>query len=97
MVDPIYVLRAFEMGADGVLVAGCQHTDCHFIDGPVRCDEMSHKLKGVLHILSLEDRFKREMVSTSEGIRYTRIIEDMVNHLKELGPSPLRKETAACP
>ena len=29
MVDPIYVLKAFEGGADGVLVAGCRPGDCH--------------------------------------------------------------------
>lgn len=97
MVDPIYVLKAFETGADGVLVAGCHYTDCHYIDGPVRCDEMCDKLKGILHILGLEERFRREMISTSEGILYTRIIEEMVDHLKKLGPSPFRKETAACP
>lgn len=97
MVDPIYILRAFETGADGVLVAGCNYTDCHFITGATRCDEMSSKIKGVLRILGLEDRFRREMISTSEGILYTRVIEEMVNNLKELGPSPLRKEITACP
>jgi len=97
MVDPIYILRAFELGADGVLVAGCNHTDCHFIDGAIRCDEMCNKLRGTLRILGLEDRFRREMISTSEGILYTRIIEDMVRHLKELGPSPLKKESTVCP
>jgi coenzyme F420-reducing hydrogenase delta subunit len=56
---------------------------------------MSDKLRGILRILGLEDRFRREMISTSEGILYTRIIEEMVSHLKKLGPSPLRKESSA--
>jgi F420-non-reducing hydrogenase iron-sulfur subunit len=90
MVDPIYVLKAFEGGADGVLVAGCKYTDCHYIDGPVKCDAMVEKLRRVLHILGLEDRFRREMISTSEGVIYTRVIEEMVEHLKKLGPSPLK-------
>jgi len=90
MVDPIYVLKAFEAGADGVLVAGCKYTDCHYIDGPVKCDAMVEKLRRVLHVLGLEDRFRREMISTSEGVIYARVIEEMVEQLKKLGPSPLK-------
>jgi F420-non-reducing hydrogenase iron-sulfur subunit len=90
MVDPVYVLKAFEGGADGVLVAGCKYTDCHYIDGPVKCDAMVEKLRRVLHVLGLEDRFRREMISTSEGVIYAQIIEEMVEQLKKLGPSPLK-------
>ncbi len=32
-VDPSFILKAFEDGADGVLVAGCHPGDCHYIDG----------------------------------------------------------------
>jgi F420-non-reducing hydrogenase iron-sulfur subunit len=67
MVDPIYVLKAFEMGADGVLVAGCHEMDCHYLNGPLKCDAMFEKLKRVVNMLGLEDeRLRREMISTSE-------------------------------
>lgn len=96
MVDPIYVLKAFEGGADGVLIAGCHHADCHYINGPVKCDEMFSKLKRMVHMLGLEEeRLRREMISTAEGTVYARVIEEMVTGLKKLGPSPFRKETAA--
>ncbi|PIY25655.1 MAG: hydrogenase iron-sulfur subunit, partial [Deltaproteobacteria bacterium CG_4_10_14_3_um_filter_51_14] len=32
-VSPHHVLHAFQMGADGVLVAGCHIGDCHYIKG----------------------------------------------------------------
>jgi len=93
MVDPIYVLRAFEGGADGVLVAGCHLVDCHYLNGPIKCDEMFGKLKRVVHTLGLEDeRLRREMISTSEGVIFAQVIEEMVAQLKKIGPSPLRKE-----
>lgn len=96
MVDPEYVLKAFEGGADGVLVAGCKYTDCHYIDGPVKCDTMFARLKKMLHILGLADeRLRREMISTSEGIIYTRVIEEMVEQLKKLGPSPFKAKMEA--
>ena len=32
-ITPVFLLRAFEKGADGVYVAGCLEGDCHFIQG----------------------------------------------------------------
>ena len=93
MVDPEYIFRAFEGGADGVLVAGCRYTDCHYIDGPVKCDAMFERVKKLVNIVGLEDsRLRREMISTSEGTIYARVIEEMVQDLKKLGPSPLKKQ-----
>jgi len=96
MVNPIYVLKAFEGGADGVLVAGCHLADCHYIDGPVKCDATVDKLRKVLHVLGLEDeRLRREMVAASEGVLFARIIKEMVEQLKKLGPSPFKAKTEA--
>jgi F420-non-reducing hydrogenase iron-sulfur subunit len=91
MINPDYVLRAFERGADGVIVAGCKYTDCHYIDGPVKCDAMFAKLKRLVHILGLEDeRLRREMISTSEGTVFARVVGEFVEQLKRLGPSPFK-------
>ena len=99
MINPDYILRAFEKGADGVIVSGCHYTDCHYIDGPVKCDAMVDKLRKVLHVLGLEDeRLRREMISTSEGTVFARVVKEFVDQLKKLGPSPfssLRKEKVA--
>jgi len=35
-VDVRHLLEAFEMGADGVYVAGCMEGDCHFLKGNFR-------------------------------------------------------------
>ena len=32
-VDPLFVLKAYLNGADGVLVAGCHPGDCHYQEG----------------------------------------------------------------
>ena len=92
MVDPIYALRAFEGGADGVLIAGCHQVDCHYLNGPIKCDAMFERLRGVVHTLGLEEeRLRREMISASEGVVFARVIEEMVDQLKKLGPSPFKK------
>jgi F420-non-reducing hydrogenase iron-sulfur subunit len=91
MVDPIYVLKAFEKGADGVLVAGCHEVDCHYLNGPLKCDAMFAKLRRLVNTLGLEDeRLRREMISTSESPIFAQVIGQMVQQLKKLGPSPLR-------
>jgi F420-non-reducing hydrogenase iron-sulfur subunit len=96
MVSPIYILKAFEGGADGVLVAGCHHSDCHYIDGPVKCDATVDKLRKVLHVLGLEDeRLRRELVAASEGVVFARIIKEMVEQLKKIGPSPFKVKMEA--
>ena len=35
-VDPMHILKAFQEGADGVLIAGCHPGDCHYINGNYR-------------------------------------------------------------
>ncbi len=32
-VDPLFVVKAFQAGADGVMVLGCHPGDCHYRDG----------------------------------------------------------------
>jgi F420-non-reducing hydrogenase iron-sulfur subunit len=57
---------------------------------------MVDKLRKVLHTLGLEDeRFRREMIATSEGVLFARIIKEMVEQLKKLGPSPFKAKTEA--
>lgn len=96
MVSPMYVLKAFEGGADGVIVAGCNYADCHYIDGPVKCDAMFSRLKRIVHMLGLEDeRLRRELISTSEGVIFAQVIREMVEQLKKLGPSPFKTKMEA--
>jgi len=96
MVDPIFVLRALETGFDGVLIAGCHFGDCHYVSGNVKAQERVETIRRLLHMLGLEDeRLKLEWISAAEGGIFAETIEKYVVQLKELGPSPFRKEAAA--
>jgi len=97
MVDPIYVLRAFEMGFDGVLIAGCHPGDCHYISGNLKAEERVKALQRLLHTLGLENgRLRLEWCSTAEGEKFATTVTEFVAELKELGPSPFRiREEAA--
>lgn len=92
MVDPIYVLRALESGADGVLVAGCRIGDCHYISGNIKAEKMIERLRTLLSRLGLEnERLRLQWISTGEGRLFAKTIEEMVSQLKEKGPSPLKE------
>jgi len=96
MVDPIFVLRALETGSDGVLIAGCHFGDCHYVSGNVKAQDRVETLRRLLHTLGLEEeRLRLEWISAAEGGIFAETIEKYVGQLKELGPSPFRKEFAA--
>ncbi|MDK2986083.1 MAG: F420-non-reducing hydrogenase iron-sulfur subunit, partial [Clostridia bacterium] len=67
-VDPLFVIKAFKEGADGVLVSGCHPGDCHYIDGNIKAMRRGPLLSKLLEDLGIEkERFKLTWVSASEG------------------------------
>ena len=91
-VDPIYILKAFEYGADGVLVTGCHPGDCHYIDGNLRAKDRIDFLKECLKDVGIEpERLRLEWISASEGDKFARVVREMVEEVKKLGPNPLKR------
>jgi F420-non-reducing hydrogenase iron-sulfur subunit len=89
-IEPVFVLRAFERGADGVLVSGCHFGDCHYISGNHRAVEQFEKTKNVVRLLGLEEgRLRLEWISAAEGARFARVIDELTAQVRALGPSPL--------
>ena len=91
-IDPIFVLEAFKQGADGVLVTGCHPGDCHYIDGNLKAEARIKYLKMVLNDIGIEpERLRLEWISASEGEKVARVVREMVETVKKLGPNPLRR------
>ncbi|MEN6644914.1 MAG: hydrogenase iron-sulfur subunit [Armatimonadia bacterium] len=92
--DPLFVLRAFERGADGVLVAGCHPGDCHYAEGNYYARRRMSLLKRLVKYAGIpEERFKALWVSASEGKEFAHVINEMVEEIRPLGP--FRPELAA--
>ncbi len=86
-VSPLYILSAFNKGADGVLVSGCHPGDCHYLKGNYYARRRIALVKNLLEYVGLEpQRFQMSWVSAAEGTKYTQIIKDFVQELKPLGP-----------
>ena len=89
--EPEFILRALELGADGVLVAGCHIGCCHYISGNERAKVKIAMTAELLDVLGMDKRRLRlEWISASEGRIFADTMKDFVNQLKELGPNPVK-------
>jgi len=92
-VDPTFVVKAFQSGADGVLIGGCHPGDCHYTEGNYKSARRIPLLKKMLGQLGIEEkRVRLEWVSASEGGRYANIVNEMIAQIKELGPLDKQKK-----
>jgi len=92
-VDPVFILKAFLMGADGVLVAGCHPGDCHYQTNNYYARRRVALLKKVFETLGLEsDRVRLSWISASEGERFKRVNTEFTEKLEEKGPNPTKAE-----
>ncbi len=94
-VDPTFVLRAFELGADGVLVSGCHPGDCHYAEGNYKAMRRVALLKAVLKANGVDPkRLRIEWVSASEGEKFARVVNEFTAQVRELGPLKAAPEAA---
>lgn len=94
-VSPLYVLSAFNKGADGVLVSGCHPGDCHYIKGNFYARRRILLLKELLTFMGFdEQRFKMSWISAAEGAKFTRVIQNFIEELKPLGPQEQLRRVA---
>ncbi len=95
-VTPGFVLKALKLGADGVLVSGCHFGDCHYIFGNYRAVEQFDKTKALVKTLGFDEkRVRLEWVSAAEGQRWAEVINEFIEEITELGPSPLNHKKKA--
>jgi coenzyme F420-reducing hydrogenase delta subunit len=87
-VDLAFVLRAFQKGADGVIIGGCWPGECHYVtEGNYDALANSHLCKKLLRHIELDpERLRLEWISAAEGIRFGEIMSDFAARLRELGP-----------
>jgi len=95
-IQPGFVLRAFEKGADGVLVSGCHFGDCHYVDGNERAVKQFEKTMNTIKLLGLEEgRLRLEWISAAEGVRFAQVINEFTDQVRALGPSRLATKSQA--
>jgi len=85
-VDPLLVLRAYQRGADGVIINGCHPGDCHYSTGNYYTRRRMTLLFSMLDFLGIErERTRLEWVSAAEGARFAAVMNEFVGTLYALG------------
>jgi F420-non-reducing hydrogenase iron-sulfur subunit len=94
-IEPTFVLRSFQKGADGVLLCGCHPGDCHYQEGNYRCLRRYLLLQKYIKQMGIEPaRLKLEWISASEGKQYAELINRFTETITAMGPCKI-KETMA--
>ena len=90
-VDPLHIMRAFEGGVDGVLVAGCLEGGCHFQEGNLRAKRRVNHVSAILDEIGIErGRLRMVNLSSAMGQAFANTITEFTEQVKKLGPSPLK-------
>ena len=94
-VDPQFILDALARGADGVLIGGCHPGDCHYVEGNYKMLRRFEMLKRMLQDMGIEpERVRLEWISAAEGEKVRRVVNEMVEQVRRLGPMGLPEKFA---
>ena len=85
-VNPMFILRAFEKGADGVIMCGCHPGDCHYSTGNYYARRRMALLFSMLDYIGVEHgRTRVEWVSAAEGVKFSQTMNEFVAKITSLG------------
>ncbi|MDP1620742.1 MAG: hydrogenase iron-sulfur subunit [Bacteroidales bacterium] len=91
-VEPTFILKAFQQGADGVLVCGCHPGDCHYHEGNYKCLRRFKLIQKYVDQMGIEkDRLRLEWISASEGQQFAELVNNMTKTLLLLGPVKIQR------
>lgn len=89
MVKDVFILRAFESGADAVVVLTCPEEECHYVDGSIRARKRVERLKTLLNEIGLgSHRLSLFNVSPGDEAAVNQIIQNTVSDLASMEVYP---------
>ena len=95
-VNPMFILRAFARGADGVIIAGCHPGDCHYTSGNYFARRRMTLLFSLLDYFGIErERTRVEWISAAEGVKFSKTMNEFSETVAKLGENK-RLEDLRC-
>ena len=86
-IDPVFIIKAFENGADGVLISGCHPGDCHYNAGNFHARRRWVLFKNLLDFIGIDSsRLHFSWVSASEGKKWVDIVDGVIDAVSAKGP-----------
>ena len=86
-ISPMFILKALQKGADGVLVSGCHPGDCHFTQGNYHARRRWTVFRALLNFTGLPlERIRFSWISAAEGVKFAELISSLTEDIRKLGP-----------
>ncbi len=86
-IDTLFILKAFERGADGVIVSGCHPADCHYTSGNYHARRRFAIFRELVEFLGIDPlRITFSWVSASEGAKWADVVNGATERVRQLGP-----------
>ena len=86
-IDTLFIVKAFEQGADCVLVSGCHPGDCHYDAGNYHARRRWTIFRELMSFLGIDDRrLQFSSVSAAEGVKWAKLINGLVDEIRSLDP-----------
>jgi coenzyme F420-reducing hydrogenase delta subunit len=88
-----FFLKAFERGADGVIVAGCEEGSCHFKEGNLIAKRRVNSTRNLLAEIGLDkERLRMVNIGAADARKFANTIEEMVETVRKLGPAQTKND-----
>jgi coenzyme F420-reducing hydrogenase delta subunit len=92
------LLKAFDEGADGIMVSGCHPNDCHYTSGNFHARRRWIMFRSLCDFMGIDTRrIIFSWVSAAEGAKWAEIVNSTVASIRELGPYDDYKNIAKKP
>lgn len=86
-IDFMLLLKAFQNGADGIIVSGCHPNDCHYTSGNFHARRRWIVFKSLLDFMGFPtERITFSWVSAAEGTKWADLVNEVTDKIKVLGP-----------
>jgi coenzyme F420-reducing hydrogenase delta subunit len=86
-IDFNLIIKAFEKGADGVLVSGCHPGDCHYTSGNFHARRRWMMFRELLDTVGIDlQRIEFTWISAAEAKKWQAVITDLTERIQALGP-----------
>ncbi|HVN59523.1 MAG TPA: hydrogenase iron-sulfur subunit [Bacteroidales bacterium] len=86
-IDYMLLIKAFDEGADGIIVSGCHPNDCHYTSGNFHARRRWIMFRDLCNLMGIDmQRIKFSWVSAAEGAKWAEVVNSTVTDIRALGP-----------
>ena len=90
-INQALILRAFEYGADGVILLECKDEDCRYGPGPEVGHSNVEKVRNLLHLLGIgQKRLVERSFAAHEKEELVEALRQFSEEIQSMGPNPAK-------